>query len=259
VSATTFVGLILKADPKNQGVLLEFTFEWIQKSAWLLILVFGMVTLATKYLSSLIGAPWVWATVQKVLNEVRKDAFNRQPEDPIHAHRITLFKRVAWRWRVRPTRGSWWRPWGTGHWPWSGWLVPISRSGHTTQRSEAVFLAPDDADKCEGIAGQVWARDQTIILENLPDLNIGCPTDQNITDYATRAWLPESWVRRRLNEGKPFARSLCGIPVEVNGRLWGVLVLDSRNPDGINRRGHSWSANERMVRILLAELLRLRA
>jgi hypothetical protein len=38
------------------------------------------------------------------------------------------------------------------------------RSGHTTQKTKTIFLAPDDAGNAEGVAGQVWASDQTIIV-----------------------------------------------------------------------------------------------
>jgi GAF domain-containing protein len=36
-------------------------------------------------------------------------------------------------------------------------------------------------------------------------------------------------MRKRLS----MARSYLGIPIEVKGERWGVIVLDSRSPNGI--------------------------
>jgi hypothetical protein len=257
VGLTTLVGGVLKTDPSKWSPVLGEVLGWIQDNSWWLIVTLGGLALLARLRSGMIGAPWVWKTVQRVLEALRKDAFEISEGDPVHAHRVTLFKRARWRWRVGPSRCDYW-PWGAWRAPWSGWLVPVVRSGHTTQRSEAVFLAPDDADSGERIAGQVWAQDKTVSLDDLPDLSNN-PGEQAILEYAQRAWLPERWVRARLKNRKPFARALCGIPVEVNGKRWGVLILDSRNPTGIRRRSPSGKANERMVRLLLGEILCRRA
>jgi GAF domain-containing protein len=101
----------------------------------------------------------------------------------------------------------------------------------------SIFLAPDDADFAEGVAGQTWASNSRVEVRDLPCLDVTSPA-HDITEYAKQAWVSEDWVRRSLVE-KTLPQSLFGIPIEVRGRLWGVLVLDSRLPQGVklNRAG----------------------
>jgi len=95
-----------------------------------------------------------------------------------------------------------------------------------------VFLAPDDADAAEGVAGLAWSCNKMIPVSELPDLYAD-QTDENIRVYATRTWLSPDLVKKRLNKRYAMARSYLGIPIEVKGKRWGVLVLDSRGSDGI--------------------------
>ena len=57
------------------------------------------------------------------------------------------------------------------------------------------------------------------------------PPEALVTEYARRTWIAPAWLSTR----RQHARSFCGIPVEVKGRLWGVIVLDSRSPDAIDQ------------------------
>jgi len=192
----------------------------------------------------------------RLFNDYREEAFNIAEDDAVHNHRVTLFKRSRLIWWIWPWRSRY-SPWGKMRAPWSGWLVPLVRSGHTTQRSRTVFLAPDDADNVEGVVGQVWARDRVIVVEDLPDL-CGNATDQDIAAYALKTWVPDAWVRWRLRSGKQCPRSICGIPVEVNGSRWGVIVLDSYSPDGLKHKSHAWTPYRKMLPMLLRELLKRR-
>jgi hypothetical protein len=94
-----------------------------------------------------------------------------------------------------------------------------------------IYLAPDDADFAEGVAGRTWAANERVSVEDLPGLE-GTPSGADVTDYAHRSFVSEQWIRRRSSD-KVFPRSLHGIPVEVKGKLWGVVVLDSRLERGI--------------------------
>jgi hypothetical protein len=51
-------------------------------------------------------------------------------------------------------------------------------------------------------------------------------------------------------------RSLCGIAIEVNGNIWGVMVLDSCVEDGINYNGHTYKAFKHLLSIVLGEFLK---
>lgn len=196
-----------------------------------------------------IGPPWVWKVVESVVDELRNHAFTRKTQrQPIHEHRVTIFKRVRWKMKIRldrSTQGGL-RVW----WPWSGWLVPKVRSGHTTQRSRTVFLAPDDADHAEGVVGKVWATQGMLSKDDLPPID-GFSSGEQIREYAENSWVTEKWVRQRLDK---CARCVCGIPLEVRGKTWGVIVLDSREPGGI-RSSPTVQQQFRIAALVLGELL----
>ncbi|WP_150132161.1 hypothetical protein [Dokdonella koreensis] len=156
-----------------------------------------------------------WKVVESALVELRDRIFPRST-DPTHYHRVTLFKRrrYCWVWRS---------------WPGSGWMIPVARSCHTNRNSAAIFLAPDDGDRAEGIAGVAWTMEEMLFQENLPLLSVSSERAV-IEDYAARTFLPVKRIASRIKDEKPpLARSICGIPVRVKGKNWGAIVVDSRN------------------------------
>jgi len=123
--------------------------------------------------------------------------------------------------------------WGRGRFIFAGWLIPVARSGHANKRCSSVFLAPDDIDYAEGIAGQTWAvgKSGNLVLpvQNLPKLT----EDTQQVDreaYAQATNVSVKWVDWRIRKNKACAQSYAGRPIEVNNELWGVLVIDSRSP-----------------------------
>lgn len=205
-----------KADPSQWQLGSDFLI-WLQQNAWatvpLLMVALGLMQI-TRWT---IGPPWVWDTVHHLLDSFQGYVFEGE-SGPLQHHRVTLFKYV----RVRPR---------LCRWPWSGWLVPVERSGHTARRNRTSFLAPDDAEQAEGIAGQTWVQNRVVVVNELPDINEN-PSRDVLAEYAQRTWIAETWV---LQKQRQHARSFCGIPVEVKGKLWGVIVLDSRNPGAIDQ------------------------
>jgi GAF domain len=155
--------------------------------------------------------------VHYLLDTFREHAFEKERGAPLHYNRVTLFKHVRFRWALCK-------------WPWSGWLIPMERSGHTTQKSRTAFLVPDNADLVQGIAGQTWAQNSVVMVNELPDLN-GSPSPERFDEYARKTWVSVRWLQRRSQHGRAF----CGIPVEVKGRMSGVIVIDSRSPDAIDQ------------------------
>ena len=141
-----------------------------------------------------------------------------------HHHRVTLFvhKHFA-------LKGTW--PWRKGRMPWSGWLVPVVRSGHTTQKVKARFLAPDEADRSEGIAGMTWCNQSVVTAPTLPVLTAKSPAT-DIDLYGAGTGIGSDWIRDRLKRGETLPQSLRGLPVEVSQDKWGVVVLDSRMQNG---------------------------
>jgi hypothetical protein len=178
------------------------------------------------------GDPWVLEKLQFILNEYQAKAFSAKATDPNHHHRVTLFKFKKWVIFTRHCTGSWYWPWGK-HMPWSGWLIPVLRSGHTSQNTNVIFSAPDNADEAEGVAGQAWVKQNAVVYNDLPSPSKNGPK-RNIKQYCEVTTCPQEMVLKRLDQGKAMPLSIAATPVEVNGRIWGVVVLDSRSKDGVS-------------------------
>jgi hypothetical protein len=215
--AAGLVGAAEKADiGKTHDVFgdsLAGMLSWAQTWNWLFvpgaIFLAALLRLAMRW----IGDPKKWGVVHDVLDQFRDEVFKTPNDDVAHEHRVTLFKKKDF----HVCRRDWW---------WKGWLVPVERSGHTSQRTDVYFLAPDNAEHAEGVAGKTWARKgKPIYVKDLPDLSSN-PTEADFVEYSRRSFMSLEEVRRRV----PRARSLYGFAVEVAGQKWGVIVVDSRLP-----------------------------
>ena len=191
-----------------------------QDWAWIVIFLCLVGTWGCSWGLKALGNPVLLAGVDELLDSFRDGVFPDSEEDHAH-HRVTLFKH-----RRFLLRGF---DFKNGGWPLSGWLVPIARSGHTTQKTNVRFLASERDDKAHGIAGRAWAvRIGTAVATGLPDLKNENVTPEDFAEYAGRTYVPNDWSRRR----QPRARSLMAFTIESNrGAPWGVLVIDSRNPE----------------------------
>jgi hypothetical protein len=208
------IAATLRSDPaqveKYLGVGISNLVVTAQNLAWMAIPLSVLAIAAMTALQRRIGEPKTWGLVQTVLDQFRARVFSSDSDD-LHEHRVTLFRHVGWCWCLR-------------RWPWSGWLVPVARSGHTTQRTDALFMAPDDAERAEGVAGKTWALRRTVFIDRLPNLRCDGVTPEAKAEYAKLSLMPDVLVEKR----NPKARSLYGAPVEVKGQIWGVVVVDSR-------------------------------
>lgn len=188
-----------------------------ETSFWWLAVLFLVGSLA-RLIRSAMRRPGLQALTRELLDAFQRHVFD-EVVDPPHHHRVTLFKHVRW------NRGMFWLG--------NGWLKAVQRSGHVARRTKYRWRASDDGKHLEGVAGRTWARDGVVIVQDLPDpLEEGLSPhrkEEAIASYAKKTWADRNWVTDRVGEDQPFARSLCGIPVKVEGRLWGVLMLDSRS------------------------------
>lgn len=179
---------------------------WINSySHWILLISIIAVTLTTLPIRHY-GPPWIGDTIHQLLNDLQSYIFKDRKSDELHHHRLTIF-------RYNKRRGI---------------LYPVARSGHTTQKTKTIFRAPDDADKSEGVAGKTWASRKIVSVSNLPDVSGNC-SESDIRKYSEKTNVSQEW----LEENKPKCRSLCGVPIENNGIIWGVIVLDSRDTEEI--------------------------
>jgi hypothetical protein len=178
------------------------------------------------------GDPWIWDKLQELLDEFQEVAFQEFQNHIKDHHRVTLFRYRKWCWNLTTpmTDGRW--PWRWGRCPWSGWLVPVLRSGRTSQNTKAIFLAPDNGDEAEGVAGYAWASNKVFVVTGLPQITKNSK-DAQVVKYSERTFCPAPIVRDYVARGRPLPRSIGAMPIEVNNKPWGVLVLDSRDDQGV--------------------------
>ena len=187
------------------------------------------------------GDPWILDKLQFVLDKYQGKAFvKRSRPDPKDYHRVTIFqfKRNVWFPCHWSAKGTWW-PYGGGMHPFrSNYLVPVLRSGRLSRKTRAIFYVSDSGDDCEGVAGMAWVTEEAAIATGLP--SIGSATrKRDIQEYAESTGSDEALVesilaaKKKAKRESPIPRAIVAIPVERNGKNWGVVVLDSRDPDGI--------------------------
>jgi len=238
----------------------EFIIEsipWIHQNAVTLILVFATIAIFAGTLQFLTRDLKFWKAIDDFLNVVRthlfKDAYVRPgSSEPDDCHRVTLFVYKKWKWWIWPWRGL--IPWGCWRGPGSGWLVPVARTGHATQRLRAVFLAPDDAVNAEGIAGVCWRIGAIVYQPDLPDMSGVGKNDPIVKTYCEKSFTPEPLVKRRLRKNESLPRALAALVIKEKSKPWGVVVLDSQKPDGIKSDTEHQMAYE-LVRKLTTALL----
>ena len=180
------------------------------------------------------GDPWLWEKIQYLIDGMRDRLWEDFENARMDEHRVTIFQRKSFvLFLKRPGASMLW-PYGKGCHPWSGWLVPVLRSGHTAQVSRSIFLAPSGgtSHKVEGVVGKAWASKSTIIIDELKKIHRGS-APQTIKSYATKTFCDIGVVDRYLTQNRTPPRSIGAIPIEVHGKIWGALVLDSREPDGV--------------------------
>lgn len=191
---------------------------------WLILAATAGVTISLQF-QRMIGSPEVWDVLHALLSSTQGLVFAGPGYEVADYHRVTLFRTRCYRnkadviglfrqlFQCKPR-----------------YLVPIVRSGHTSQKTKAYFSIGDGEHDCMGVAGQCWFRDQIVSCWNLPDLHSD-PSEANIAAYARDSFAHADLIRCRL----PAARAILAAPIQIRQEHWGVLVFDSRNPAQINQ------------------------
>ena len=68
-----------------------------------------------------------------------------------------------------------------------------------------MFLAPDDAENAEGIAGKAWASQNVVKKDELPLVQEGS-SEADIKAYAEGTFCTVDWVKAKIRDKRP----LCG-------------------------------------------------
>ena len=180
------------------------------------------------------GDVLAWRTVQAQIDILQRIAFPGQAGDLNDNHRVTLFKHKDWNWSRFFSRAGFQNAWKRRSWPWSGWLVPVVRSGHTGKGTKTVFWCPDEGRKAEGLAGFCWSSDAGVSKEGLPSIRM-VSSEENKEKYCRQSFMPRPMLDTYCSEGKPLARNILALPIMNGvGDKWGVLVFDSMNADGVD-------------------------
>lgn len=221
--------------------------EVIQDTSFVLYIILAAIA-AWCFCVRRMSDPWVLEKVKFILDNYRNKCFEQFKKDAEDHHRVTLFccERSLLLWHKHWSATNSLFPWGAKpalsrkFWPCrSRWLIPILRSGDTSQETSALFYVCDDSDKVEGIAGLAWATKQPIVLADLPDLtNIKQETKKRrqelLAEYSTKTRCDISFVQSYVERKRALPRSIAAVPVMVKDHVWGVIVLDSRRPDGVS-------------------------
>lgn len=176
------------------------------------------------------GGKWHKTHTQFILDQIQTKAFSRFRDDIDDHHRVTLFK---YKLKVFRPRKQWWWVITKCHNPNVGWLVPYLRSGYTSKETNVCFMCPDDGSKAEGVAGQSWSKNSTYVVDNLPHIRQESGVNQR-NKYKRRTHVEDEYLNHKLSKQQQIPRSIGAIPIEVNGKRWGVIVFDSVDPEGVN-------------------------
>lgn len=229
---TVIFGLLGKVSPAtyaNWPAPAAATMEWCQNNSLLIFVLIGSCSLFGWILRRC-ADPWYWDKLQALLDKFQEVAYEKFKDQIKDYHRVTLFRYRKFYWNISP--GGQPCSWRGGRLPWSGWLVPVLRSGKTSKRTRAAFLAPDNGHRAEGIGGRAWVTNNITFVNGLPAIEPGCSRTKQ-KKYAKETNCSPTMVQGYLEQGRPLPRAIGAIPIEVKGRSWGVLVLDSADDQGV--------------------------
>lgn len=232
----TALGLVNGIDDKEEWLksrpVVARCVEFVQENAiWLYAVIIFLVLISEIY--KRFGDPWVWEKIKFILDEYQGKAFNVNGATPADHNRVTLFKYTEnCIFKRHWSSDSWYRPGGKNP-LFSSYLLPVLRSGHMSQKTKAMFYAPDSSDKAEGIAAFAWASRQAISVPGLPQITSKANKSER-KQYAEATFSDIKMIEKYALEGRPMPRSITAIPIESSGSIWGVVVLDSRSPNGVS-------------------------
>ena len=243
VGATTslFVGSVIQLDLTssqiNQYPIWKLSVESIKNNAPFLLSICALLIIVTYVFLKLTNSASILKCLQAKLDALRDWLCCNIDGDLDDNHRVTLFQHKSTYFGLI-LRPRYWAvkyfPWSWNKNPWSGWLVPVARSGYTGQKARSVFWAPDSGRKAEGVAGIAWAKGGDMVyFEKLPAINV-LSSEANKLRYCNQTKIKLDWLERYIKEGNSPARSFLAFSLLVDAEPWGVVVVDSQSAEGIN-------------------------
>jgi hypothetical protein len=199
--------------------------EKAQKWALFIIPISSVAAVFAKWYAGYLGSTRVWEEIHAILDEFQKTALPHSSAK--HRHRVTLFKHVTWTFKIKALLQIF-----QGRYPWQGWLIPVDRSGDTSQNPDSLFFAPKNSpDHAMGFAGKVWKERSCQYISNLPEVTRSFAekkAHKELGLYCEQSYSDKWEIKKRILSGKAYARSFWGFAIELSdGTLWGVVVIDS--------------------------------
>jgi hypothetical protein len=202
--------LTLSDTPKKAATFSDFLALWFLDNYVWIILVLGVLVVFSKLAQEFLD-PVAKVRMKATLDAFFATYFSHVPESDQYTNRITLF-------RANLNRDQ---------------LEAFCRSGTQYQRGiQPLKINTDMEEGNEGVAGQAWFRNTTVTVLNLPECPLQWDSNSQVCQhYVREGLLPE----KKAEKLKVKSRSLVATPVrDFKGNQWGVLVIDSRRPDGID-------------------------
>jgi hypothetical protein len=168
------------------------------------------------------------AAIKAVLDAAHTSYFAGVPENERYLHRVTLFRARRY-WRDIPFTFQVWQI----NARWKPKLRMRCRSGTAYQRSTHPLSLDDENESGnEGVAGRAYFANGVIVAPDLLEWPVPEPADPAADPacvaYATQGFMSiESCRRVRIK-----SRSVTASVVRKAGARWGVVVFDSREPQG---------------------------
>jgi hypothetical protein len=95
IAISALIGGLLKVEGSGWPDFAVRLLTWSHNSAWWIVPACAAVTIGSKSLSTALGPPKVWKSIQRALDKHRDVAFELQDGDPAHYYRVTLFKKSS--------------------------------------------------------------------------------------------------------------------------------------------------------------------
>lgn len=208
----TLTSIAAKSDVTKCAIWIRPAVEWLQSVGVAVVVICSIWLWAAQWLKAMMGDAVTSELVKFLLEELRSDVFSINANPVANRDRVTLFKFRSYRLRCCC-------------FPVFDWLCAIERTGHM-RGSRRWFRVNEDGQGehgVEGIAGKAYVEGVLVLADNLPAIEKNSPLEVKKL-YADKTFVPLKWVEKRAGR---LAQSLCGIPVEVKGQVWGVIVIDS--------------------------------
>jgi hypothetical protein len=175
--------------------------------------------------------------IERTLNELADRHFAKT-DDENHHYRVTLFKA-----RKLPLVGS--------------WLGMVARSGDKFRRLRTIFsIDAEDRSRNTSLAGECFWQGATIIrrVDPLDESKDGEELAKAIQTYIKASFISQEEFDTMAAKSCVFLITC----IKLNGKKWGVLVLDSSDPEAYpsDKARKAAQADLEYSAALLSELLR---